>query len=299
MYQLVREYFEGHPEITEALPGFELKYSDLKRKMSEIEKNFEIQMFDKTGITEEKRNLRNKLITLTFRHSQRLKAFAMLMKDDTLLEEVKFSNSFVEKAPETGLIDLAGLLHVRSEENLESLNGYGISRESQDELLNAINGFKAALGRPRLGKIEKGMAGEKLEILFDEATSILACIDALINMVSDDHPEFCSGYRTARRIVNTRAELVALRAEVVTLPRGEPLEGVTFSFFSDNPLRTGRDLKPEIVKRTTKKGRIQIRNLAEEGYTVKVSRRHFKSKTISFNIVNGRTVELKVELEEE
>jgi hypothetical protein len=87
-------------------------------------------------------------------------------------------------------------------------------------------------------------------------------------------------YRTVRKLVNTNAGVVALKATASDIVTTEPLKGVLFTLTSDGTVLT---------KRTAEKGSFHIRNMKPGAYEVVVKkdgsagiRKACESSTYSF-----------------
>lgn len=279
------------------LPEFETKQSLLQNTILEIQRISELQKFDKTGLAREKQQLQDVLIMLTKGNSNKLTAFAKLKKDLVLLNEVKFSTSDLKRSPDSALKDLAQIIYDRAEASLDMLGGFGITRETQTVLLNAINSYNASLAKPRLGTMEKSQATKKLDILFKEGDKILGDIDAVINMLIIDNPNLLNGYKSARKVVVTGTNSFSLKGSAIESVTGIPLKGVTFTFASDNPMLAGKEIKPEVVKKTAEKGKFVIKSLPDGTYTVKVTKTGYKEKIVRVSVPAGELASLNVELE--
>jgi hypothetical protein len=298
MYRGTSDYLGTNSVIGRDLPGYGAKVEELRSTILEIEKICEAQMYDRTGITREKQQLRDRLITLTYSISIRLEAFAKINSNTALMEEVKFSNSFLKSSPERGLINHARLVYKKAEENMNSLEGFSITPETQAALKETINGFEKALVTPRLGIAERRFATTRLRNLFEDADKTLAFIDVLMNIVIEEHLDFYYGYRRVRRVTIKATGSVALKAKVVDTPWKVPLKGVKFEFVSDNPLATGKKAKVELVRTTGQNGKFSIKTLAEANYTIRISKSGYKIKAVTVEVRIGETAEMNVELEE-
>jgi len=297
MYLAVRDFLISNNEITKGLPNYESSFSELQKKITEIQSIAEVQKSDTKGFAKQKQQLREKLITLTLDTSHKLNAFAQFSGDLKMQSEVKMSRSKLNKAPDTGLRDYARIIHDKAAGRLEALAGYGITADTQKELLETINDYNASISGPRVARTETAQATKKMMLLFEDTDTLLDNIDASIGILKISQPGFYNGFRLARKVVIAGSGSLALRGYAVESSNGTAIRGVTFSFRPVDLRIMGPDGPSEIVKKTAAKGIFLIRNLPQGTYTVTVSKPGYKEKVVTVVVAAGEMTELKVALE--
>lgn len=249
------------------------------------------------GLTKEKRELRDKLTTLTLDNSLKLNAYAVDSNKTKLKSAVKMTNSKLLRATDTGLRDYAQLIYDKAQDYLDALASYGITPATQTILLDTINAYFASISGPRVGINEKRQATTKLAELLDKADAVISKMDAEIGIIKLTQPTFFNGYTGAKKVVNTGKGTLALRAKVVDMQSGTAIKGVIFSFKQDDGASEGAGGKEEIVKKTADKGIFIIKSMPEGNYTVHISKPGYNEKVVTVTVADGEMSELKIELE--
>jgi hypothetical protein len=124
-------------------------------------------------------------------------------------------------------------------------------------------------------------------------------IDALVEIVRISQPDFYSGYKSARRIIETGAGSFQVKGIVTDAGTGEGLKGATLSFAqnSSNGLMKAASSSAEAMKKKTAiKGGSNIKSLPEGTCTVTVRKNGYADMTTSIAVTSGELVKLNVEL---
>jgi hypothetical protein len=297
MYLAVRDFLIPNSEITKDLPNYETYFAELQKAISEIQSIAEIQKSDTKGFAKQKLHLREKLIALTLDTSHKMNAFAKFSNNLMLQSEVKMTRSNLLRATDTGLRDLSRIIYDKAVPYLEALKEYGVTQETQTELLDAINKYNASISGPRVAKTGTAQATKKLTLLFEKADQMLENIDTAIGIIKMSQANFYNGFKTAKKIVTTGTGTLALKAFAVESGNGVPIKGVKFTFKPDNVNMTLSGNPAEIVKITAEKGSFIIKSMPQGTYTVSVSKPGYKEKIVSVVIADGEMTEMKVALE--
>ena len=297
MYLSVRNFIVANEAIMKVVSKFAECFAYFLSLITEIQSAGEMQKINRTGLATDKNKLKEALIALAADNSRKIAAFAKLSNNNTLLKEVRFSDSAFSTGPEAGLKDYAQIIYDKAEANIESLAEFGITPDTQKTLIDAINAFNSALATPRYGITQKSQATKQLALLFDSADSALEKLDYLVGMMKLKDPNFYNGYKTARRLVDTGTGKLALKATVKDLTSGEPVHGAIFQFRHNGAITAGTSGNGEIRKKTTQKGRLQIKNMPAGTYQVIISKAGYKEKTVSVNVSDGERSDMNVEME--
>jgi hypothetical protein len=82
----------------------------------------------------------------------------------------------------------------------------GLTQANLDELEQALREFNASKNEPRLATTERATQTETLPGLIRDASVMLRQeIDRLVNLFGRSHPNFVTGYRAARVIIDRTA----------------------------------------------------------------------------------------------
>ena len=292
----VRNCVNQNEAVAKAIPRFMEQYGVAINAFTEIQGISELQEMNKTGVAMDKNKLKKKVIVDTARHSRKLSAIAKFMNNDTLLKEVKYNETQLERLAEVTLIQKAQVIHDKVQIHLEKLADQGLTAETQKEFQSSIIALNNVLKTPRAEIAERKKSTERLTVLFQVADNALELMDYAVEGVKDEQIDFYNAYKTARKIVDTNSGNVALKATALDITSHSPLPGVTFIIRHNNG-NVSSNGNGAITKKTASKGSFHIRNLASGEYKVVVRKKGYSEKEMIFIIEDGVRNELKVELE--
>lgn len=295
MFLGVRNYGNQNEMVAKAINKFYASFEKLKVTTDEIQSIGELQGVPKTGLASDKNNLKKNLIAISVKNANKVAILAKQMNNDTLLNEIRFSEAQLVRLPGTAVIERAKTIYDRVEANIGNLTEQAITPETQKAFMEAIKSFNNALETPRTGIVEKRKATQKLKVLFATADSLIEIMDLAAGSAKDEYPDFYNGYKTARKLIDTKTGLLALKASAKEFISGVPVNGALFTFLHESDHMVSGN--GEIVKKTSKKGSFQIKNMKAGTYKVIVKKTGFKPKEISVNVESGERTELNVELE--
>jgi hypothetical protein len=297
MYLGVRNYGNQNDQVVKNIAKFATTFDKLKSTIDEIQLMAEIQGVNKTGLASDKNRLKNDLIAMAVKNSNKVAILAKQTNNDTLLKEIKFNESQLRRLPEVTLKEQVQIIYERAQANIGNLTEQGITPDTQKAFLDLIAAFNKALATPRTGIAEKTKATQKLIVLYKNADSLLEIMDLAAGSVKDEQPDFFNGYRTSRVLVDANTGALALKGTAKNSVSGEPIHGVVFTFIHEADKLAGGDGIVEISKKTAKKGNFHIKHMPAGSYKVAVSKPGFKTKEVTVTVADGERSELVVELE--
>ena len=290
MYMVVRDFLNLYATIVEKLPNYAVNATTLKNNINQIQATGELQQFDKSGISDNKKQLRATLVAQAEDISLKMVAFATNMGNKILLKEVKYSKSELSHSADADLKNMSQCIHDRAHENIAALEVYGITEAMLDSFLAEINAFNEAIPSVREGTASAKLYTAQLDSLYKATDAALDNIDTIVEIVRLSQPDFYAGYQNSRMVINTGGNSVALKGVITDGANGEPLKGVTLTI-------TPVDGSAEpIVKKTAEKGGFMVKSLAEGDYTVTISKSGYKEQTVTISITDGEMSELNIEL---
>jgi hypothetical protein len=295
MYLAVRDYLIPNEAITKDLPNFGANLTVLRDTIEKIQAFAELQRGDITGLTKQKKQIRNTLITLTSDCSRKVSAFANNSKNTILLNEVKTGKSGLANVTDVALKDHAQIVYEKAQKNLDSLTSYGITAETQKILLDAINQYNDSIAKPRVGIAEKSKATKELLVLFNTADTLIINMDYAVEIIRLTQTTFYNGYKTARKLVDTGTSKLSLKGVAEESGSGNPIKGATFRFIQNGLKSSGAN--GEIVKNPADGGSFNLKNMASGNYEVVISKPGFVEKKVSVSVSEGEMTEMVVELE--
>lgn len=295
MYLAVRNIRNKFADIAKKIAKFESSFNVLMGIVDQIQSVSEQQGINKTGVTEDKRRLKEQLIAVTFKHAKKLSVLAKSLKNNTLLQEVSLSESDLINIPGVILRDKCQVIYDRVEANLAALSEHGVNPETQEHFLNTITAFNNALSMPRMGVAERRQATQKLLVLYDQADEAIKILDMVVESAKDEQTDFYNAYKSARKLVDLNSGRISFKAVAVDFSSHEPLKGVFFRF---RP-KGNKGGQEEFVKKTADKGGLQIKSMIPGVYEVLISKAGYQNKESDLVISEGERSEMTVELEKE
>jgi hypothetical protein len=297
MYLAVRNYIILNLLIGKLIPFFEEKYALFEKFIKEIQAMGEVQKDAITGIAKEKTKLKRAVIKISSDYSKMLAAIAKFSRDDKLMDKVRFRISDLRKMTDVALKDYAQIIYDKVDENIDKLTQYDITPDTQKVFKDLLDSYDASLSTPRTGIAEKSQTTRKLAELFAETDAALLELDFAIEAGGLKQPDFCSGYKAVRKLVDTGSGKLSLKAFAVDLASGDLIKGVLFKFQPDTTQSALTGGNGEIIKKTADKGIFHIKKMPAGTYKVDVSKPGYKDKEVSISVADGERSELKVEME--
>jgi hypothetical protein len=293
----VRNYGNQNEQVVKAITKFGSTFELLKKTTDEIQLIGEMQGVNKTGLASDKNKLKMTLVALAVKNSNKVAILAKQTNNDTLLKEIRFSETQLSRLPGTTLKEKVQIIYDRAEANIGNLAEQGITPDTQKVFLETITSFNNAIATPRTGIAVKREATQRLLVLFTTADSLIEIMDLAAGSAKDEFPDFFNGYKTSRKLVDTNTGLLSLKAAAKELTSGKPVSGAIFTFNHDNANLAGSNLNGEITKKTSKKGSFHIKNMQAGTYRVNVHKPGYKEKEVTVSVADGERSVLVVELE--
>lgn len=297
MQLTLRNCITQNEAVAKKIPKLWENFVIVQSATDEIQAIGKAQTANKTGIASDKNKVKKILIVLAAKYSRKVAAYAKYINSDTLLKEVEYNEGQLERLAEVTLIERAMTIHKNADANVDKLGEQGITPETQKAFMDTIISLNNILKTPRANIAERKKATERLTVLFKTANTGLELMDYAVGSVKDEQVDFYNAYKTARKIVDSNAGNVALKALAVDITNNKPLDRAIFTFVSEGQnLETSE--KPVVIKKkTAAKGSFHIRNMKPGVYKVAIKRDGYKGKEVTVDISEGKRKDLKVELE--
>jgi len=291
MYLTVRIFLLASPAITAKLPNFSEFLTALDAAILQIQSSSEQQQFNTKGLTDNKSQLREALITLTVDASAKIQAYAKYTRDTVLLAETKFTKSGLKDVPSLDLVDITRGLYSRIDANLANLTVYNLDTESQIAYKTAIDAYAESIPKTRQSQLKSKETTLLETQAFATADEALSNIDMLVEMLKLTEPNFYAGYRNARKIVEQGAGSLQVQGTVSEAETQKPIPGAMLTF-----CLTGQTCVA-IEKETAAKGGFMIKSLPEGIYDINITKVGFQPKTITTTVRWDELCNVEVELE--
>ena len=300
MYLTTDDFLSANDSITTTLPRYQEFHVSFQNGISQIRLSNEQQSIDKSGIANKKSQLRKLLVKLGADTSRKIQSYAKIENNQILLSEAKFSESDFKYATDSDLETFAQSTYDTAQTQLGNLAQYGVTNETQNDLIRALTDFRAAMPTPRNGAIGTKLSTEQIAKAFTATDKALDNIDALVEIVRISQPEFYSGYKSARKIIDTAVGSLQVKGFVTDASTGEGLKGATVSLELNNNsnglLKAKASSSESVKKKTADKGGFNIKSLPEGTYSATVSKNGYADVVTTIAVTNGELAVLNVEL---
>lgn len=300
MYFAFKDFQAPYTSITNPLPNYTNNSTVFVNTITQIQNIAEQQKMSKKGITNIKKQAKETLIIMASDYARKLSVFAKFTNNQTLAQEVNFTESKLRQIADTAVKDYAQIVYDRAQTNVSALATYSITAATQTLLLNAITTYNNSIGKPRASRVESVKTTKQLDTLFKIADTILQDMDAAVEIVRLTQAEFYDSYKKARKVIDTRRRPLDVKCIVVDAVTGEGLKDVNVSFVLENNENISKSNKPVVnvvVKKTAAKGGFYIKSIAAGIYTVIVQKIGYANQKINVAIPDSELTELRFKLE--
>jgi hypothetical protein len=281
----------SNPAILAKLPNCNEFMAALDAAIAQIQSTSEQNHYSTKGVTDNKKQLRDNLTTLTVDNSAKMQAYGRYLHDTVLLAETKFTRSALRKIPALELVDISNGLYNRIQSNIEKVTSYNLTVDSQTNYRLTIDAFTESIPQPRQSQL-KSKENTLLETqAFASADDALSNIDTLVEIVKLTEPTFYAAYKNARKIVEQGTGSLQVRGTIVEASTLKPIPLATIIF------RLNGQSVVMLKKETAAKGGFMIKSLPEGIYDVTITKVGFKPKTIAIAVRWDELINLSLELD--
>ena len=293
------KFCDENETAVSSLPAYSTNLQTLFASNEQIQELAGFQGTGTTGITSNKKQLRLNLIASAADTARKLTSFAKLTENYILLGEINYSESDFKNFSDIEARDKAQVLYGKAQEHLTELPVYGITEETQLILQNNISSFSGVIVAPRIGITNKSQATKQLASLFQTAATALEKMDAAVEIVKLTEPVFYDGYKSVRKVIRKGTGKLAVKGLVTDSQNGEPVKGVTVSFWLDGDLSNVivADEPPLLVKKTADKGGFNIASLPGGTYRTILRKAGYAEQTLTIYVNDGELTVVDVALE--
>ena len=298
MYMVVNDCLTVNSTIVANLPGFAQNNTTLQKNLGLIQSTGEQQEFDKSGISDNKKLLRQTLVAQAVDISYKMVAYANNTANAVLLKEIKYTKSELEHSADADLKNRAQCIYDRANTNVAALATYGITAALLTNFLGAITAFNIAIPKTKESIKDKKLTTAQLNDLYDSTDLVLENIDKIVEIVHNSQPNFYKIYKESRKLPNSGGSVLSLKGLVKDAASGEYLKGATLIItpeLTKAALATNAKVK-DLVKKTADKGGFLVKSLAAGTYTVIIKKAGYVDQIVTIVINDGEMSVLEVQL---
>ncbi len=225
-------YCGANTSATAGIPQFAIVLGQVGTKMVFVNTLNQISTGTTTGITLDTNDLRTTMVKIALKCSKGTLAYAKKNGNNTLAALVKYTKSTLNQATKEDVDDLCENIYDGTSANIVALADNGILPIDVADLRTSIDLFRIASQKPRQAIITRTQANEQIESIVRMVIDDLLIdqLDNLAGTLEISNPEFVSGYRQAREIIDLGSTTAKIRGTVLDI-NDVPLQNVEFSVF--------------------------------------------------------------------
>ena len=203
MYRATEKHLNDNAAITAAMLAFQTAFNKFKANIVAIAAAAQQKSAAITGITADKRNLKQALSQAAANVAGVVSAYASAISSEKLRQEMNQSFSLLMRTRDDALAPRCQNIHDKAAANLAALADYGIDAAQLAALQTAITDYSSKTMQPRTAISGRKTVGTNLAALFKDSDDILKNqLDKLIEQFRAAHPDFVQTYESARLIID-------------------------------------------------------------------------------------------------
>jgi hypothetical protein len=257
------------------------------QKFANLVDHFVVQYQDNRGFAVDKKNKRKAVEEKANALSAALCALASLNENSALLNECHFTATTLKTVSANKLVQIGTNLTIRLEQNLSSLQPYGIDVNTISDFKKSISIFADSISKPKEVIKIRHISTIAIAKILSEITSLFKNnLDYNIRVFKDDSPSFVSGYFNARRVGKVPRKALDLVVNTISEDSKEPIQKAKVQI-----------INTKISRFSGKKGRNVFMNLNAGTHQLRVTHPNYEPKIVDFTIIDNQTMTLVVALE--
>jgi hypothetical protein len=204
MYRATGTVLTDNAASFAAVPAMVAQHQNLLDSIALIDSLAQAQGAVTTGITADKKEFKNQMISYALRVAGALMAYASANNNNTLLAKADLEKDNFEKLRDDQRDDLAQDMHDEANAIVADLADYNVTAATLTALQTRIDAYRLALPGPENARKAKSTHTELLKQEFARADMLLdKRRDGLIRGFEETNPQFVMDYRNARKITDT------------------------------------------------------------------------------------------------
>ncbi len=213
MFKTVRAHLDNHSAVWSGMVPLQAAIAQFKNKIDAIDVAAQKQQAP-LGATENKAVARDALEDVLFLTCEALGVLGHGSNDHGLLALTAVRPSTLQRLDDEALSNRATSVLAEANTRKTDLAAMQVTQANIDELDDALQTFNASKVSPRRATAERMIQTESLPVLIRDASGILRNeIDRLVNLFRRSHPDFVTGHRSARMIVDRAASRTTNKTE--------------------------------------------------------------------------------------
>lgn len=286
MYLAVKEVCNTFNATWAGIIAFVAAFGDFTTKVDELLGLVEVQLAATTGVTDDKNEARDVVITKTLALAAGVSAYAKDNNDNTLQEKVHVTKSELDNARDTIVAQTAQLIIDEATAVVASLGDYNVTALQIADLQTAKDDYTDKIGTPRAAIGNRHSATDGIEDKIGEIDVLLKeRMDKLVDTLQVSAPDFYSQYSSARLIVDTGVR-TALKGTVTDADTTVAIKGANVFI-----------VELDRSKKTNANGNYRFGRLRGGIYTLQVTAKGYEMAIIEDVVVeDGHVADVDVAL---
>jgi hypothetical protein len=223
MFETTLNFLEDNNSVWSGTAAFADAVTRAKTGKDAINTSADSQQTPTSGVTDDKADARNDLEEKTLEIADQISAFAAKSGDNDLGAKVEMTKSSLDKMIESDLEQTAERVANLANDNIAALAAFDVTAADVTALTTARTTFVGIKTSPRQAAVDRKTQTLSLPQLIAKVRSIFRNeIDKMVTKKKKTHPDFFSGYFTARIIVNRAATHAAPKKAATPEPPKPP-----------------------------------------------------------------------------
>jgi hypothetical protein len=287
MYDAVKTVCQDNAVTVATIKAFKTTFDEFKDKIVAIKEVAQQKDMETKGAAADKKARKASLCRIAVAVAGAIYAYAAAGDNNTLKQEVKFTNSQLIQTKDAMLAPRCQNIHDIGAANLAALADYGINAAKLTELQAAIDSFAEAAPKPRAAINTRAAKTATLPQLFKEADAILEeRMDTLIAQFAETNPDFVAIYDSARKILDAPTTATQLKGTITNQSDNTPVNDATVTI-----------VEAAQTTQTDPNGSYTIKPVEIGTYTVTVTKTGFNNFQITgVEVKLGQVNSLNIEL---
>lgn len=287
MYDAVKTVCQDNAVTIATINAFKTTFDEFKDKIAAIKEVAQQKDMATQGAAADKKARKTSLCRIASAVAGAIYAYAATSGNNTLKQEVKFTNSQLMQTKDALLAPRCQNIHDLGAANLAALADYGINAAKLTELQAAIDAYAESAPKPRAAINKRAAKTATLPQLFKEADAILTeRMDTFIGLFAAANPDFVATYQSARIIVDAPTTTTQLKGTVTSQSDGTPIDNATITI-----------VEAAKTTKTDNNGNYLIKPLEIGTYTVTAAKTGFNNfQKSGVEVKLGQVNNLDVEL---
>lgn len=229
MSRAVEKLCDDFPAIIALIPALAAAVTELKAHIAEILSLDQAIGTDLKGITRDKSVLKTELAKRASIVAGAIYAYATVIKNNTLAQEVDTNYSKLAKTRDDSLAPRCQTIRDKAQSLRSELADYNITSQTLTDLQTAINNYQAATPKQRTAVTDRKVQNKQQTASFKKIDELLTKrMDKLVATLSATHPEFVAKYESDRQVLDPRTTSTQLKGTVKDAA-GNPIKNATIT----------------------------------------------------------------------